>query len=262
MENVNLYVSNFGSRRTSSDWPLRYPTKLQRLYYIKGGAGRYMQADGSCSDFVPGMVYLFPYNLRAHFINSPDDPIDHLYIDFISTPPIIAPEPIRYDAPANGKIAAVISLLEETIHPFMKFEPFDAYIDHILSARSGSVGEQKQIIYQLFKALLMILSAQREIPFSSDVAICETLEFIRKNYSKRITLGDLAQIANFEETYFIHRFKSVMGQTPYAYLKTYRLMRAQELLFNGAKLSTAAGMVGYENASSLSRALKQYHTVV
>ena len=47
-----------------------------------------------------------------------------------------------------------------------------------------------------------------------------------------------------------------MGQTPYAYLHTYRLALARQSLASGDTLTQAAEKVGYQDAASLSRALR------
>lgn len=47
-----------------------------------------------------------------------------------------------------------------------------------------------------------------------------------------------------------------MGQTPYAYLRTYRLALARQALASGDTLTQAAEKVGYQDAASLSRALR------
>ena len=73
-------------------------------------------------------------------------------------------------------------------------------------------------------------------------------------------LGGLALEAGFAPNAFIRHFKRVMGQTPYAYIKDYRLMKATELLSQGVTVARAAELVGYENGSSLSRALAEKRT--
>lgn len=47
-----------------------------------------------------------------------------------------------------------------------------------------------------------------------------------------------------------------MGQTPYAYLRTYRLALAKQAIASGNTLTQAAEKGGYQNAASLSRALR------
>ena len=118
-----------------------------------------------------------------------------------------------------------------------------------------SVQAQKSTVELLFRALLSRLDAQHPLPFASDGAVCETLDYISRNYMNHVSINDIAAEQGFDVSYFIRRFKRVMCVTPYVYLRTYRLMRARELLADGASLERAALEVGYENASSLRRAL-------
>jgi methylphosphotriester-DNA--protein-cysteine methyltransferase len=48
-----------------------------------------------------------------------------------------------------------------------------------------------------------------------------------------------------------------MGMTPYAYLRAYRLIKAQALIDGGMSIAAASVCVGYESAEALSRALKK-----
>ena len=90
----------------------------------------------------------------------------------------------------------------------------------------------------------------------SDEVIISSLEYMRAHENERISVGELASRAGFELNYFIRRFKRAMGTTPYAYMRACRLMRAEELLSRGGSVTSAAELVGYENASSLSRAMR------
>jgi hypothetical protein len=128
----SLQISTFGQGAVPPGWALANSTEMQRLYYIKGGAGRYLCTDGQYESFRQDCFCLFPYNFHACFQSSEADPIDH----------------------------------------------------------------------------------------------------------------------------FIRRFRRAMGQTPYAYLRTYRLALAKQAIASGNTLTQAAEKVGYQNAASLSRALR------
>ena len=78
---------------------------------------------------------------------------------------------------------------------------------------------------------------------------------MRTRFAQPLTVAELAREAGFEENYFIRRFRAAMGQTPYAYLRNYRLMEARRLLEAGETLTRTAPRVGYETAAALSRAL-------
>lgn len=73
---------------------------------------------------------------------------------------------------------------------------------------------------------------------------------------RRFASRSLQPKSIWRKTIFIRRFRRVVGQTPYAYLRTYRLALARQALASGDTLTQAAEKVGYQDAASLSRALR------
>lgn len=235
MLHYSLYINTFGFGNPPAQWELRPSIEMQRLYYIRGGRGYYLQTDGTRCPFVPDTFYLFPYNLKACFYSDAADPINHVYFDFLSTPPIISDAPIQRPA-ASADLRSLAELLCTILQ-----KPH---------AGREAIGNR------LLDLALMLWNEEQPLPFSVNSAVCAALEYIQANYAQPISIAQLAAHFHFEENYFIRRFKAEMGQTPYAYLRAYRLMRADELLERGCSLAYAAEQVGYENASSLSRALR------
>lgn len=261
MTDIKLFIDTAGSTLTPQGWYILHKVKMQRLYYIKGGTGTYSCDGKAPKPFEVGKIYLFPYNVNISFDAKTEDPIDHIYFDFVSAPPIISDGPVVYEVQEGSAIHKALLLADQLFSEYHAWSLFQSPIPHITSAEPGSYDEQRQTMYQMLKVLLILLSAKAEIPFSTDEVINDTVEYIRKNYMTPITIKKLAIRAGLEENYFIRRFKSVMGQTPYAYLKSHRLLCASELITNGASLSQASEMVGYENPSSLSRAMGKRRTI-
>ncbi len=87
-------------------------------------------------------------------------------------------------------------------------------------------------------AMLDLLSYNVELPFVDDRMVCETLDMIRENYTQPIRVTDMAARSGYEVNYFIKRFRSIMNQTPYAYLRTYRIMNAYQLISAGETLES------------------------
>ena len=101
------------------------------------------------------------------------------------------------------------------------------------------------------------MSRNTPLPFVHDEVILRTVDYMEENLSspEPLRVKELAKRAGFEENYFIRRFKNALGMTPYAFLRSRRLYKARELIADGMSVTHAAEAVGYENASSLSRAL-------
>lgn len=226
-----FYINTCGAEKVPPQWR-QYPAiEMQRLYLIRGGRGGFMRPDGVAESFVPGVFYVFPYNLKAQFFSDPADPIDHVFFDFLSAPPIIAPHPLVYSAEVSPlrELAALLAVVKHT---------------------------RAQMGMQLLRTTLQLLDQAAALPCCTDRVVCAALEIMHRQYAEPLTVTRLAAQLHFEENYFIRRFRSEMGQTPYAYLRAYRLMRAEELLAHGNTMAQAANQVGYENASSLARALR------
>ena len=201
-----------------------------------------VREDGTKELFQKGCIYIFPHNLKQYFVADPDDPMDHIFFDFFSTPPIIAPQPLVYPVRAGSPAEDAVRFLDNLLREFRHGKQVDWE-------------QQKQINRAALEMMLRLLSMEREIPFSRDQAVSGSLERIHAEYSSDLSVEDLALEAGFAPNAFIRHFKRVMGQTPYAYIKDYRLMKATELLSQGVTVARAAELVGYENGSSLSRAL-------
>ena len=257
MENISLIISNMGSQRVEDAWKMYAFTHHQRLYYIKGGEGWYYDERGRKIAFEAGAVYLFPYNFPVAFDTNEADSMDHIFVDFLSTPPIIASEPIIWHPHADAPVVKLMLALEQ-IH-FMG-EEFTyrgrRKIGYIAAAEHGSETEKEQLLYNLMMTILNLLSYEQHIPFSGDKVVSDALEYIHNHYSEPLKVSELASRAGFETNHFIRRFKAVMRQTPYAYLRAYRLMRAREMMDAGYSVANAAELVGYEHSCSLSHAMK------
>lgn len=235
MERPGLEIISAGSRKTPAAWHQPQITNIQRLYYIKGGTGYICTKDGGRIPFEKNCIYIFPHNLPQTFAAEPTDPVDHIYFDFFSTPPVIAPRPLVYPVVPQSTLEQAVVLADR------------------LLTEDCLHGPQLQV--SVLETLLGLLDMERPIPFSKDRVIARVLEQIHARYSEPLSVEDFARQEGFAPNAFIRRFKRVMGQTPYAYLKDYRLMRATALLAEGMTVARAAELVGYENGSSLSRAL-------
>lgn len=67
-------------------------------------------------------------------------------------------------------------------------------------------------------------------------------------------VGDLARIAGMSRSGFMAEFRTVVGDTPMAYLRRWRMGRASEDLATGRRVSTVARRYGYGSAEAFSRA--------
>ena len=256
MEKINLKIITVGSRKVPAGWHISQRAKMQRLYYIKGGTGSMNDGHGGRIPFEKGKIYIHPYSLIADYRSDPNDPIDHVYFDFLSTPPIISDTPIIYDLPSDSTAVSLIRSTEIFCFELQKKEMLHNNITMVTSPLVSDNCTYGQVFCGLLSTLLTTLSLDKRIPFSNDIVVLNALDTIGRDYMKPIAVSDLAADAGFDVHYFIRRFKRVMGMTPYAYLRSYRLIKAKELIGGGLPLTAVSSCVGYESSAALSRALK------
>lgn len=94
-----------------------------------------------------------------------------------------------------------------------------------------------------------------------DPAIRRAVALLQANPARPWTLEALAREAGLSRTVLAERFRSTMGQTPLAHLRTLRLQKAMQLLGDaqaaGRKLEDVAQSVGYQDAFGFSKAFKR-----
>lgn len=85
-----------------------------------------------------------------------------------------------------------------------------------------------------------------------------TTLYINQNYTKNITLEELAGMAGYAKSSFITVFKGANGLSPMAYVQKLRINQAKFLLENtGYSISDIARMSGYGKTSSFSTQFKR-----
>lgn len=101
---------------------------------------------------------------------------------------------------------------------------------------------------------------RRRGPSIRDRYIRTALEYIARNYSKKIRIEEIAVECGIDRSCFGKLFHQALGQSPQRFLLEYRMMRARTLLQDTAMTVAEIGSaVGYDNALHFSRAFKDLY---
>lgn len=94
-----------------------------------------------------------------------------------------------------------------------------------------------------------------------DFYIREAMNFIEQNYTKDISVEDIADFCSLNRTYFGRVFKDTVGKTPQDFLIEYRMIKASNLLkMTRLPIKDIALQVGYVNQLHFSRTFKSVFT--
>ena len=111
------------------------------------------------------------------------------------------------------------------------------------------------VLYSLLKEL------QQERPtdeYTLEQKIEHTVIYMQKKYNQMMTRDELAAIAGYSPWYYSRKFIELYDKTPIAYLISYRIFRAQEILLTTNDLSqNIAKKVGFDDVQHFSRQFKR-----
>lgn len=113
----------------------------------------------------------------------------------------------------------------------------------------------------LIASIFERMSSSGERNFAGNVATL-ALEYIHKNYSKRISLDDIAAAINFHKSYTNRCVKKETGLSVHKYLLNYRLEQAMQfLMYTDLSVSEVAETVGFTSPKGFAAAFKSYYDI-
>lgn len=116
---------------------------------------------------------------------------------------------------------------------------------------------------------LLVLLMRRHIAVISDKEAFErrhilhqirpVLQYVDRHYTQKLTLTELAAMANMSRHHFCRLFKSITGKPPIEYINHLRLNEATRLLSKGdLNIGEIALAVGFNDSNYFSRLFKKY----
>ncbi len=113
---------------------------------------------------------------------------------------------------------------------------------------------KREIIYRLLTSDQGYRLRQIALSGTYDERIARAIEMLRQNYSKPLSVEELAKAAGMGVSTLHHHFKSLTSMSPLQYQKHLRLHEARRLMLAGTfDAGGAAFEVGYESRSQFTR---------
>ncbi len=117
----------------------------------------------------------------------------------------------------------------------------------------------KEMYYYLLKTPLREKLVSFAVASSQNNKILKAVTYLKENYSKKLSINDLADTVNMSPATFHRHFKMVTTLSPIQYQKSLRLLEAARILqYENANVSETAYRVGYESLSQFTREYKRY----
>ena len=115
-----------------------------------------------------------------------------------------------------------------------------------------------QLIGYIIEQKSQIVPSVQNTVYRKNKQIKKVLTKIRNDYSKQLTLDDLANEAQLNKQYFCRAFKQVTGKTPIDYLNYYRIeCAAEQLSLSYLSITDIALACGFNDLSYFNRLFKR-----
>lgn len=212
---VGFYVEEAGFATVGDFWKdIVSFWKKHRFYYIESGQAQ-MTLRNARLDLEPGMLYYIPKNsvitasnqgfLRHYYIHFEADETGNTFLSSLS------PEGGVPASPEDvGFFRAVLAAVEREDPSPSGALYLNGLMQIILSRFIGSLGEN---------------FGNRNILRFFDI-----MQYVENNVEKKITVKELAAMANLNEVYFSNCFSKAVGQPPLQYILEKKLQHAMVLL--------------------------------
>lgn len=245
-ENLSLNVYNTGYQRCEAAYTWGPGTRDHYLFhYVTQGKGTLSTPEGEVRVESGGLFLIRPGELTAYTAD-PEDPWVYYWVGFNGTE---AHRLVNLTGFAHG---------ERLLYP----ENGDAIreqLTRITNARGSTPAHEARMLGYLYLFLggLMSLSGG-EKPTTSKQYVDKAVRFIGRNYSRDITICDVADFVGISESHLYRVFSREFSMAPAQFLMRYRIGEAAAMLRNtGLAIGEIAASVGFRDPLYFSRVFKR-----
>jgi len=247
-QEMALDILHLGHDFLKKEWLYEnFSQNFTKMYFITQGKGiiRYPNKDIILE---PGKLYLIPpFKAADYFIT--EQPLDQYFVHFYA----------KCDNNIN-----IFSLMD--FHDFIPVENLDliAYLFERLNKIYAKPSdflmiEADSILRYLISLLRKETTENIEHMIKRIKPFEPVLNYLEKNYSKKITLSEMAAMVHLQPTYFSTAFKKVFGLSPVEFVISKKLEKAQDMLFfTNLTIREIAFKVGFNDEFYFSRIFKKY----
>ena len=231
MEN-EAFLINCGRVYNPNDWFYNPAYVVNRLYYIVRGTAVYKQD----IPLKPGYLYFFAASPDFQVSQTPEDPVDHVYFDFLTCRNLLAEDYLEIDPSSQPKLKHLLNAIEEDY----------ANPPH------------NETISKAYLEILIYYLRDYLIPEESYSEITATmLQMIHTAPVNELSVNRIAMDMNRNVNHIIRCFKKELGITPHRYIARLKLKLAIGYMRQGLSRTEIAEKLGFGSLSSFSYFLRQ-----
>lgn len=135
-------------------------------------------------------------------------------------------------------------------------ELFEEFIKHWTSGRSNRIYRCRAAFMEIISSLYKYFKSSN-INYSAIYKVEKVIDYISKNYTRQLTLKELADSVKISPSYLGQIFKEATDITPFEFIIRYRIAQAKDLLEVGYSVTETARRVGFSDVFYFSKCFKR-----
>ena len=219
------------------------------IHYILDGKGVYQ--DGRKSYILSkGQGFLICPDVLTYYQADEKEPWHYLWIGF-------------HGLQAKNYLGQCGLSRENPIFYFKESKVIRGYLQEMMKSKEVLWGRENYLLgyLHLFLSSLMVESHQQKGEIlkvqEADFYVNQAIDFINKNYSRKITVQDIADHVGLHRSYLYTLFKKELHLSPQQFLIQFRMIKARELMGKDElPIGYIAHSVGYEDPLLFSKIFK------
>ncbi|MCX7711887.1 MAG: AraC family transcriptional regulator [Clostridia bacterium] len=175
---------------------------------------------------------------------------------------------ITFEGHAASSVLEILNLNNWGVYHLNNRHTLERTLENIYhSGKSRNISRSLDcsvLLYQLLVQLKHCISTDtsRSKP-AGQYQLQPVIQYIEENFSKSISLDEMAQVISVTPQHLCRLFKQSHGTRPFDYLTRYRLQKAKELLISPAapSVKSVSMEVGYNDTSYFCSIFKEYEGI-
>jgi AraC-like DNA-binding protein len=217
------------------------------IFYIQSGKGRFTYSD-TTYELQAGQGFVVYPNQVVTYEANPSDPWKYTWIRFTGT------SAVKYLSDCGFYCSSPI--LDE-----MDLDFINSCFKVLMEAENLRAGREdlfRGYLHLLFSYHLEKNSVLKDKTLLKEEYVSTALEFMEVNYSKKITVEDIAKHLGISSKYFWRIFSQSTGHSPLKYLINIRIEKATALLaYTTMRISEISRSVSYDDPLQFSKLFKK-----
>lgn len=249
-KNHDLIVYHYGYEKCKADHYWTGVRDHYLIHYISSGKGTFVY-NNKTYHLEKGQGFLICPNVLSYYQADTERPWEYCWVGF-------------HGRKAHSYLSRLNLSFDQPIFNCQPNNSIPLIVNKMIESKSLTKGRDwflTGLVYQFFAEIMQNErcpnQGQDNINFS-DMYVKKAVDFIEKNYSRKITVEDIADYVGINRKYLSSLFKEIMRTSPQSFLINYRMNKACLLLSqNLLSIAHVAHSVGYDDPLLFSKMFKK-----